>query len=195
MNKPRKRRYARHNPPRRNRRYRRNPAVLGVELPPLQSVLYAGAGFVLPPVIESYIMPYLPLSWKVTATGQPSLLAPYVARIGSVFGLTLLAKEVLGSHEAKMVAIGGGAYVLTTIIRDFAPDLLPKPADLVPKPVTTTTTTTTKQVAAYTRAGAGMSAYTRALGAPAFGARRPIGAASAAYGGMNVVASRFRRFQ
>lgn len=186
MNRPKKRSRAsaRHNPPMR-RRYRRNPALLGVELPPLQSVVYAGAGFIIPPILESYVMPYLPLSLQTSTVGR------YVARIGSVLGLTYLAKALVGTQEAKMVAIGGGAYVLTTAIRDFAPDLLPS----VAQPATTTATTVRGYQRAVGGLGRGMGSYTRALGAPAFGAVRPVGAASAPMGGANLVASRFRRLQ
>jgi hypothetical protein len=116
-----RRSHARRNPRRHVRRhYRRNPAVLGIELPPLQSVLYAGAGFIVPPYIEGMLMPYLPISMATSTVGK------YAVRIASVLGLSWLAKQVIGAQEAKMVAIGGGAYVLTTAVAEFAPDLLPR---------------------------------------------------------------------
>ena len=45
------------------RRYRRNPglgSVMGIGLPPLDAVLFTGAGLVIPPVMTSYLMSMLP---------------------------------------------------------------------------------------------------------------------------------------
>lgn len=120
---PRHRRRHRRNPSVQNRRrYRRNPGgrkVFGLSLPPLQSVLYAGVGFVAVPVTEGFLNQFLPLSITSTTLGK------YAIRIGSVIGLTWLSKMVLGKQAALMVGIGGGAYVLVTAVKEFAPGMIP----------------------------------------------------------------------
>lgn len=161
--------------------YRRNPAILGISLPPLQSVIYAGVGFVGVPILEGFLSKFLPVSLTGSTIGK------YATRIGAVLGLSFIAKMVIGASEAKMVAIGGGAYVLTGAITEFAPGLIPA-----------------QGVQAYRNATlgrmGGMQAYVRPtlapgptqLSAPAWGAMNT--AASAGRGGMNLVGQRFRRF-
>jgi len=109
-----------HNP---RRSYRRNPGggrrIMGFSLPPLQSVLYAGVGFVGVPITEGFLNQWLPLS--ITS----STLGKYAVRIGSVLGLTWLGKLVLGKQAATMIGIGGGAYVLVTAVKEFAPGIIP----------------------------------------------------------------------
>lgn len=106
---------------RRRRRsgFRRNPAFLGISLPPLQSVIFAGVGFIAPPVVEGFLSQWLP------AEIQTSTIGKYAIKIGSVLGLSFLVKQVMGAEQAKMVAIGGGAYVIHSAINDFAPGILP----------------------------------------------------------------------
>ena len=156
--------------------YRRNPAILGISLPPLQSVIYAGVGFVGVPIMEGFLSRFLPISLTGSTIGK------YATRIGALIGLSFVTKMVLGANEAKMVAIGGGAYVLTSAVTEFAPGLIPAPAPAL---------------SAYRRSTLGMGAYksatTRQLGAPAWGAQNT--ARFAQGGGANIVASRFRRFQ
>jgi hypothetical protein len=104
----------------RRRRYARNPRrILGFSLPPLQSVLYAGVGFVAVPVTEGFLNQFLPVSITSTTLGK------YAVRIGSVIGLTWLGKAVLGKSAAQMIGIGGGAYVLVSAVREFAPGMIP----------------------------------------------------------------------
>jgi len=172
-NPRRKRRSARRNPVmhRRHRRsgYRRNPSIMGFSLPPLQSVLYAGAGFAGVPLVEGFLTPMLPASVTTTTLGK------YGVRIGAVIGLSYLTKMVLGNEAAKMVGIGGGAYVAISAVREFAPGVIPG-------------------LSAYGPASLG--AYTqqrRTLGAPNFGAQNT--ATFAPRGAQNIVAARFRRFQ
>jgi hypothetical protein len=106
----------------RRRHYRRNPGgrkIMGFSLPPLQSVLYAGVGFVAVPVTEGFLNQWLPLSITSTTLGK------YAVRIGSVIGLTWLGKLILGKNAATMIGIGGGAYVLVTAVKEFAPGIIP----------------------------------------------------------------------
>lgn len=107
------------------RRYRRNPVsrrginILGISLPPLQSVIFAGVGFIAPPVVEGFLSQWLP------AEIQTSTIGKYAIKIGSVLALSFGVKQLLGNEQAKMVAIGGGAYILHSAINDFAPGILP----------------------------------------------------------------------
>jgi hypothetical protein len=165
----------RSNPRRKRHSYRRNSAVLGIALPPMQSVIYAGVGFVAPPMLEGFLSRMLPVSLTANKLGK------YAIRIASVLGVSYLTKMIIGSSEAKMVAIGGGAYVLTSAVSEFAPGMIPG-------------------LSSYSRPTSALSAYTPSsgrtfnqLGAPNWGARNTT--ASAPGGGANIVAARFRRFQ
>lgn len=155
---------------RRRRSYRRNPAIMGLKLPPLQPVLYAGVGFVAVPVTEGFINQFLPLSITSTVLGK------YAVRIGSVIGLTWLGKLALGANAATYIGIGGGAYVLVSAVKEFAPGVIPGLSSYV-----------------------GMSAYVPGVGHN----YSPLGAPSQTalsrtlpfQASPQAVASRFRRFQ
>jgi hypothetical protein len=147
---------------------------LGIALPPLQSVIYAGVGFVAPPMVEGFLSRMLPVSLTTTTLGK------YAVRIASVLGVSYLTKMIIGSSEAKMVAIGGGAYVLTSAISEFAPGMIPG-------------------MSSYSRPTRTLQSYAASsgrtfnqLGAPNWGARNTT--ASAPGGAANIVAMRFRRF-
>ena len=148
----------------RRRHYRRNPAVLGIGgLPPLQSVIYAGVGFAGVPLVEGFLSPMLPVSITTSTIGK------YAVKIGSVIGLSALARMIVGREAARMVGIGGGAYVLVSAVREFAPGMIPG-------------------MGAYTQINRGMGAYK--LNAYTPGAPNlPLQAQ-----GDNVIAARFRRF-
>lgn len=164
--------YRRRNPVmryRRRRHGRRNPSIMGLTLPPLQSVLYAGVGFAGVPMAEGFISRFVPSIGASTA-------GRYAIRIGAVLGLGMLAKMILGREQGKMVAIGGGAYVLISAIREFAPGVVPGLSGY-----------TMPTLGAYT------SVRRPSLAAPAFGAQASAGFAPR--GAQNVVAARFRRFQ
>jgi len=174
----------RRNPVMRRRHYRRNPVKL-FGLPPLMSVAYATAGFAGTAALEGAANSFLPLEW----TG--STLGKYATKIGSVIGVSWLSKMILGRSASYMVGIGGGLYVLTSAIRDFAPGVIPGLSGPL-------------NLAAYRTAHAGLgqpmnlSAYRqmrggsqRQLGSAVFGARNT----TATGGQTNVVAARFRRFQ
>ncbi len=158
--------------PHRRRRYKRNPSRISTsigglfKLPPLQSVLYVGAGLVGTPVLESYVVGWLPVAITGNTVGR------YAVKIATVLGLSFLASKTVGREQAKMVAIGGGAYVLVSAVKEFFPTLLPA------------------GVHSYTPT---LGAYTKQLGAPAWGARNTT--QSAGDGGANIVSARFRRFQ
>jgi len=160
----------------RRKSYRRNPAILGITLPPLQSVIYAGVGFVGVPLMEGFLTRFLPVSLTSSTIGK------YVTRIASVLGLSYLTRLVIGSSESRMVAIGGGAYVMTTAISEFAPGIKEALGLSSYSPATT--------LGAY---AASTSRTFNQLGAPNFGAQNTP--RSAPFGGSRIVATRFRRFQ
>jgi hypothetical protein len=109
------------NPRRRHRHHfnpRRNPAVLGLELPPMETTLAAAAGFILPAVLETYIMPMLPASMAGTVWGT------WLVRGGIVIGAGMLARK-FDRQIGNAVLIGGGVYLLTRAIAQFAPGMIP----------------------------------------------------------------------
>jgi len=181
---PRRRRRGRKNSPRRHHRkgYRRNPAVLGMHLPALQTVAYVGVGFVGTPILEGFLSSFLPTTFATTTIGK------YVARIGAMLGVTWLSRAVVGQGPSNLVAIGGGLYIVTSAIKDFAPGIIPglgyTPAGLAAYQ---------NRLTAYqNRLQGGLRQY-RGLAAPDFGAQQTAHAAP--QGGMNIVASRYRRLQ
>ncbi len=116
------RRYG-YNPKRRRRRhYRRNPglgSVLGVSLPPLDAILFTGAGIVIPPVMTSFLMSYLPADWRT------SKAAYYGVKIASVVIPSMLVKKFISPRAGNLMLIGGAASFAIDLVREFAPGLLP----------------------------------------------------------------------
>ena len=105
------------------RRYRRNPASLsiaGFRIPPMKQILFAGVGFIAPPMVEGFIAGYLPASMQPSPDNK---VATYAIRIASVVGLTLAVGKLVGREEARMTAIGGSVYIASAAIRDFAPSI------------------------------------------------------------------------
>ena len=114
---PRRRRRA--NPVHRRKsrsRRSRNPKIFGLSLPPLMPVVYAGAGFVAPPAIEGFISGFLPVEFSASTLGK------FAIRFGTVLGGTWLVKRFIGANPAMYFGIGGGMYLLTSAIREFAPE-------------------------------------------------------------------------
>ena len=107
----------------RRRGYRRNPAsmsIAGFRIPPINQILFAGVGFIAPPMVEGFIAGYLPASMQPSPDNK---VATYAIRIASVVGLTLAVGKFVGREEARMVAIGGSVYVASSAIKDFAPTI------------------------------------------------------------------------
>lgn len=105
---------------------RRNPAILGVTLPPITMIAWGAGGFIAPPMIEGFVNKFLPA--EVTT----SVLGRYAVKIASVLGLTYLVKTVLSAKEAFPVALGGSLYVVVSAVNEFAPQLTMLPAPTVP---------------------------------------------------------------
>jgi len=167
INPRRRRRRGRSNP--RRRSYRRNPSVMGIGLgglPPLQAVAFTGVGFVGTPMAEGFLNTFLPVSLTGNTIGK------YAVRIGSVLGLSMLAKAVLGRSASRYVALGGGLYVAVTAVKEFAPGLIPgMSAYVVPN-----------SMGAYVSSSGRNFTQLGAAPAPRYGAPG------------NVVQARFRRF-
>jgi hypothetical protein len=114
-----------HNPKHRRRHARRNPAFLGVALPPIGMIAWGAGGFIGVPMAEGYVNRFLPA--EVTS----SVLGRYAVKIGITLGLTYLVKHVLSAKEAFPVALGGSLYVVTSAINEFVPQLTQAPAPAV----------------------------------------------------------------
>jgi len=184
INPRRRRRRGRKNSPRRHRRGRRNAAIFGMQLPSLESVGFGALGYVGTPLVEGVLTGFLPSSLFSNTIGK------YAVRIGSVLGLRWAAKMVGLGGRANMIAIGGGMYVLTSAIREFASGMLPAQAAAALPAMGYYASPTLR---AYTTPTSATYHPAHQLGAPAFGAINT--AASAPFGGARIVAQRFRRFQ
>jgi hypothetical protein len=106
------------------RRARRNPVyeqggvrILGVPFPTLNNLAWSGAGFIAPPIVEGFAMRFLPAVIAGNKIGR------YAIKIGTVVGLALGVKTLIGADEAKRVAQGGAIYILANAWADIAPML------------------------------------------------------------------------
>jgi hypothetical protein len=111
-------------------------------------------------------------------------LGKFAIRFGTVIGGTYLVKRFLGSNPALYFGIGGGMFLLTSAIREFAPDA-----------------SRFLGLGAYTVAGQTtlpiqMGSYTRQLAAGGNGAGYSAqGMNIQTQGKTGTIASRYRRFQ
>lgn len=104
------------------RRARRNPAFLGVALPPMNMILWGAGGFIGTPMAENFLARFLPVEVMSNTLGR------YAVKIGTVLGLTYLVKHVLSPKEAFPVALGGTLYVVNSAVNEFLPQLTAPPA-------------------------------------------------------------------
>lgn len=111
------------NPKRRHHRRRHNPAFMGIGIPPIKTIMYAGLGFVGPSFISSTLTTAAPsLMSSITSLG---ITGKYIMKIGSVALLTWAAKKFGGPAAATSVAIGGGVNIAVSLVNDFVPGILP----------------------------------------------------------------------
>jgi hypothetical protein len=101
-------------------------SIMGISIPPMNQVIFAGVGFIAPPLVEGFLSSFLPASLTTSTIGK------YATRIASVIGLSYLVKQIAGPAEARMVAIGGSVFVLSTVIAEFAPGMIPGLSAYVP---------------------------------------------------------------
>jgi len=106
---------------RRRRSYRRNPSVLGLgfNFPPLDAVLFTGAGLIVPPIVASYITPMLPDSIRNSKLGY------YGVKAASVLIPSMLIRKFVSRRAGNYLLIGGFASFAIDIVREFMPTLLP----------------------------------------------------------------------
>lgn len=104
------------------RHYRRNPGLMGITLPPLDAVLFTGAGLVIPPVMTSFLMNYLP------ATLKTSKAAYYGVKAAAVIIPSMLVRKFVSRRAGNFMLVGGAASFAVDLVREFAPNLLPAPA-------------------------------------------------------------------
>lgn len=132
LNPRRRRRYYSRNRRRTVRRYRRNPAgavsLMGFSLPPLDAVLFTGAGFLIPPIVTSYAMQYLPATWRT------SKAAYYGVKAASVLVPSMIVKRFISRRAGNLMLIGGAASFVIDLVREFAPTLLPATAGIGAQP-------------------------------------------------------------
>jgi hypothetical protein len=188
MNPPRRRSRRRANPHRRHHR-RRNPGLFSMAgIPPVKSVLFAGLGFAGPSLVSGFLISTFPSIMQQTT--NLGVAGKYIVKIGSILGLSWLTRRFVGSNEAHMVMIGGGANIALSLVNDFAPGMLP--ANPLSMYLPTIFPTMQQQ--------AGMRSYVPLRGlaagrpltsAAAFPTYSAVGRQSPAYGG---VAARFKRF-
>lgn len=115
----------RHTTRRHHRRssYRRNPALLGFQIPGVKTIVFAGAGFMAPSLMTSALNQIMPS--LLQQTSSMGIAGKYLVKIGSVLGLAWLTKRFVGSNESHAVMIGGSVNVGMSLIQDFAPGFLP----------------------------------------------------------------------
>lgn len=107
------------NSPKRRRHYRRNPPFLtagGILGLSLQDFAFAGTGFIAPPMVEGFIVPYMPAMLQ-TGIGR------YAMKAGVVAGLSYAANKFVSAEAGKMVAIGGAVYILANAVVDVMPSI------------------------------------------------------------------------
>lgn len=122
---PRHRRRHRRNPVlknahRRKHHYRRNPAIMGLSLPPMKAVLFTGIGYIGTQSLPALLTPMLPAS-MVPSTP----MGRYAMYGASGFLLTMGVKMLSNSNDAMYTAIGSLVFIAKQAIMDFMPGVIP----------------------------------------------------------------------
>lgn len=133
---PRRKRRAKRNPHHkrsraRHHRMQRNPAILGVTLPPIAMLAWGAGGFLATPMLEGFVSKFVPA--EITS----NVLGRYAMKVASVLGLTWLTKTIMSNKEAFPVALGGSLYVVVSAVNEFVPQLTQLPTHTgIPAPQT-----------------------------------------------------------
>lgn len=106
--------------------YSRNPRIFGFELPPVEKVMFAGIGFVAPPMVEGLVSNFIPASITSSTIGK------YAVRIGIVAAIGYAISRFLGRDKGNMALIGGGVYIATTAAMEFAPSMFGSNVPVIP---------------------------------------------------------------
>lgn len=109
--------------PRRHRRARHNPPMggklFGFSLPPIDAVLFVGAGLVVPPLVSAQIMKYLPDSLK---TNQA---ATWGVKAAAVLVPGFLIRKFYNPRAGNLFMVGGAASLVVDAIKTFMPGVIP----------------------------------------------------------------------
>jgi hypothetical protein len=91
--------------------------------PSVKSIVFAGVGFAGPSLVSGFLSSTFPTVMQ--STTNLGVAGKYLVKIGSILGLSWLTRRFVGSSEAQMVMVGGGANIAISLINDFAPGFLP----------------------------------------------------------------------
>ena len=94
------------------RRARRNPSLAGFTIPPLDAVLFTGAGLIVPPMVAKFIMPMLPTSM------QTSKIAYYSVKAASVLVPSMLVKRFVSQRAGNLMLLGGAASFVIDLLKE-----------------------------------------------------------------------------
>lgn len=134
VNRPRRRRRARHNAsawPNRRRRstktfrrrhYRSNPQLMGFTLPPFDVVAWSAAGLIAPGMVSGWIMPMVPDTWKKNADGTPNQLTIFAIKGASVLLPSMLVRSFVSKRGGNIMLVAGAASLVLQALKTFAPE-------------------------------------------------------------------------
>lgn len=106
-----------------NRRYRHNDpgslTLAGIKFPPLDAVLWVGAGVVVPPLVTAQVMKYIPASW------QGNMATTWLVKVASVVVPGILLRRFVNHRAGNLFMVGGLASLVIDAIRTYAPGMIP----------------------------------------------------------------------
>jgi hypothetical protein len=102
-----------------HRRARSNPQMFGLQLPPLDAVLWVGAGAVLPPIVTNYALRYVPETWK---TNQAAM---WLVKAASVLVPSMIVRRFVSRRAGNLMLIGGATYFVLDFVKTTWPGLIP----------------------------------------------------------------------
>jgi len=115
----------RHHAVARHRRhhYRRNPAFLGISIPPIRTVAFGALGFASPPLVQGFLTSMAPSVMQTAMSA--GMIGKYAVKVGSVALTSWLTHRFISASDGNAVAIGGSINIGLSLINDFAPGFLP----------------------------------------------------------------------
>lgn len=111
---------------RHRRHYRSNPlgggkSFMGIPIPPLDAVLWVGAGIVVPNALAPTIISFVPSS---LTSSYPQATA-WGAKVLAVVGPSMLVKRFVSPRAGNLMLIGGAVSLTLDLLRTFAPGMIP----------------------------------------------------------------------
>jgi hypothetical protein len=110
------------------KRFRGNPAatggaqtrtLMGIPVPALEPLGGAVLGFIVPPVIQNFIAPYIPVSISGSTLGR------YAIRTASVILPAMLVRKLVNQRVGNYMIIAGVAKIVVDAVSEFAPGVIP----------------------------------------------------------------------